>query len=96
MTTNDDPVLHLLGRNFAHQWSIRRTENLWIATAVDHDTNHAPTIVQPDLETFVRELVDPPQRAARPARSILDAALFQDRLTRIGDGVYVEDRPPTL
>ncbi|MBV2362606.1 hypothetical protein ACFPZ0_15330 [Streptomonospora nanhaiensis] len=92
----EDPLLVLLRRRYGQTWSIRRTAHLWIATALDPDCDHAPTLVQPDVETFVRELEEPPARACRPGRaSLLSAGWFADNVERVGgDGACVDLRPP--
>ncbi|MDA2810798.1 hypothetical protein O4J56_09145 [Nocardiopsis sp. RSe5-2] len=87
-----DLVLELVRSRYGERWRIRRTENLWIATALDHGADHAPTIVQPILDDFVRDLEDPPKRAGGP--SMLQAPLFAERLRKLADGVYLDDTPP--
>ncbi|QBI54944.1 hypothetical protein [Streptomonospora litoralis] len=87
-------LLGMLKARYSHRWSIRRTEHLWIATAVDPGADHAPTVIHPDLERFVRELEDPPARAGRP--SILSAAWVAAQFDRVGeDGAYYRDEPPS-
>jgi len=55
-----DLVLRLLQEHYDGRWRISRTENLWIAVATDSKADHAPTVVQPDVEEFVQELEEPP------------------------------------
>ncbi|GAA2002989.1 hypothetical protein GCM10009799_32640 [Nocardiopsis rhodophaea] len=64
--TNNDPLLRLLREHYGHQWTIRRTENLWVATAKDPEADHAPTIIQSDINEFLYDLENPPSRAAKP------------------------------
>ncbi|RCV49830.1 hypothetical protein [Marinitenerispora sediminis] len=92
-TDSDDAILRLLRRHFQGRWRIRRTTRLWIATAEDYLTGHAPTIVETDLNTFVRQLEDPPPSAGR---SLLSRPAFRDHLDQVGeDGVYHQPNPPT-
>ncbi|MFD0772652.1 hypothetical protein ACFQZ2_01805 [Streptomonospora algeriensis] len=83
----DRILLGMLKARYGHRWNIRRTEHLWIATATDPDTDHAPTIVHPDIEAFVRELEEPPARACRP--SLLSAPWVAAEMERDGEGRYV-------
>ncbi|NYE50799.1 hypothetical protein HDA32_005919 [Spinactinospora alkalitolerans] len=84
--------MKLLRRRYAERWTIRRTEHLWIATAVDRGADHAPTLIEPDVDAFVRQLEDPPPRAGRG--SLLSAPWIAERLTDVGDGVFWNDTPP--
>nr|WP_131102868.1 hypothetical protein [Streptomonospora litoralis] len=84
----------MLQTRYGATWSIRRTENLWIATANDPDADHAPTVVHPDVEAFVRELEEPPARACRP--SLLSSSWFASHFDQAGDGAYVSRRPPQM
>ncbi|MFC7742373.1 hypothetical protein ACFQXA_17675 [Nocardiopsis composta] len=59
MSRERDLLLELLRERYGERWAIRRSEHLWIATANDPDADHAPTLVQPDLDTFVGELEAP-------------------------------------
>ncbi|MDT0300719.1 hypothetical protein [Streptomonospora wellingtoniae] len=88
----DDVLLAMLKARYGAQWSIRRTENLWLATANDPETDHAPTIVQPDVEAFVRELEDPPARAGRP--SLLSSSWVAAQFDQAGEGAYVSRESP--
>ncbi|MFC4869683.1 hypothetical protein [Streptomonospora arabica] len=90
----DDVLLAMLKARYGDQWNIRRTEHLWLATAEDPDTDNAPTIVQPDVETFVRELEDPPARAGRP--SLLSSSWVASHFDKAGDGAYVSRASPRL
>ncbi|WP_345555473.1 hypothetical protein [Streptomonospora halophila] len=94
MTTSDTDavLLAMLKARYGDQWNIRRTEHLWLATAKDPDTDNAPTIVQPDVEAFVRELENPPPRAGRP--SLLSSSWAAAHFDQAGDGAYVSRRPP--
>lgn len=56
--------------------------------------DHAPTLVQPDLDTFVGELEAPPPRAGGPCRSLMAASLFAENVERVTDGVYYISDPP--
>ncbi|MDA2803680.1 hypothetical protein [Nocardiopsis suaedae] len=95
MNGERDPLLELLRTYYGHRWSIRRTNNLWIATARDRDADHAPTLVQPEVNRFLAELDDPPPRAARPYRSLLDADHLSHRSHDLADGVRLfTDRRP--
>lgn len=89
----DDPMLWILRRHYAADWSIRRTAHLWIAVATDPETDRAPTVMHDDVEKFVRELEDPPARVGRRV-SLLSTSWSAERLDRLGDGAYREDRPP--
>ncbi|WP_017627819.1 hypothetical protein [Nocardiopsis chromatogenes] len=60
-----DPLLRILREYYKDRWSIRRTARLWIATAHDYTAQHAPTLIQEDVEMFVRELEHPPAGAGR-------------------------------
>ncbi|MBB4934323.1 hypothetical protein F4561_005143 [Lipingzhangella halophila] len=92
MNTGKDPLLWLVRQRYGERWTIRRTEHLWIATAVDPDPDHAPTLVEPDVEVFVQQLEDPPARVGR-SHSLLAAPWFAQRLTELAEGAYREDRP---
>lgn len=92
MNDDGDPLLALLRQRYGDRWLIRRTEHLWIAATIDPDPPHAPTIVEPDVETFVRGLEAPPARSGR--RSLLSAEFFRRELDRVRDGVYGDPRPP--
>ncbi|MDA0564831.1 hypothetical protein LG943_10920 [Streptomonospora sp. S1-112] len=92
MNPGADPLLALLRERYGKRWAIRRTENLWIATAQDPDTPHAPTLIEHDIERFVRQLEDPPAGAGR--RSMLSVPWVNDRLFEVGEGVYWDDTPP--
>ncbi|GAA4895663.1 hypothetical protein [Streptomonospora salina] len=85
MTSNENPLLRLLQDRYGERWSIRRTESLWIATVRRPDADHAPTLVEPDIEEFVRQLEDPPPGAGR---SLLSAGWFRARARVFGDGRY--------
>ncbi|ASU82324.1 hypothetical protein CDO52_05560 [Nocardiopsis gilva YIM 90087] len=65
-STDDGPLLRLLREHYGHRWTIWHTENLWIATANDSEADHAPTIIQPDVNEFLDELDNPPDRAGKP------------------------------
>ncbi|WP_046469820.1 hypothetical protein [Allosalinactinospora lopnorensis] len=93
MSANADPLLRLLQERYAERWRIRRTEHLWIAAAVDPDADHAPTLVEDDIEVFVGQLEDPPARVGR-GHSLLSASWFAQRLTEVRDGVYRDPTPP--
>ncbi|CAM3795673.1 hypothetical protein GCM10009799_36290 [Nocardiopsis rhodophaea] len=93
MTRDRDPLLKLLRERYADRWTIRRTPHLWIAVAVDPDTDRAPTVMNDDVEEFVRELEDPPARVGRRT-SLLSTSWAAERLEEIGDGAYREDTPP--
>ncbi|MBB6170602.1 hypothetical protein HNR23_000662 [Nocardiopsis mwathae] len=67
MNTSRDPLLRLLREHYGHRWTIRRTDNLWVATANDPGADHAPTIIQPDINEFLYDLDNPPARAAKPS-----------------------------
>ncbi|WP_017556747.1 hypothetical protein [Nocardiopsis baichengensis] len=91
MTGERDPLLDLLRAHYGHRCAIRRTDTLWIATARDRDADHAPTLVQPDIGRFLTELDDPPPRAGRPYRSLLDTDHFTRRAHDLADGVHLYD-----
>jgi hypothetical protein len=55
-----DALLHLLERHYGHQWSIRRSGGLWVATATSDRITHAPTLIEEDVEVFVQQLEHPP------------------------------------
>ncbi|ASU85074.1 hypothetical protein CDO52_21795 [Nocardiopsis gilva YIM 90087] len=65
--TNNDPLLRLLREHYGHRWTIRRTEHLWVATANDPDADHAPTVIQCDINEFLYDLDNPPGRAGKPS-----------------------------
>lgn len=90
--TPDRILLAMLQDRYGHRWNIRRTEHLWIATATDPDTDHAPTIIEADVEPFAAQLEAPPARACRP--SLLSASWVTDQMEHLGDGCYVS-RPDT-
>ncbi|MDA2809816.1 hypothetical protein O4J56_04120 [Nocardiopsis sp. RSe5-2] len=93
MSTRRDPVLALLRRYYGDRWSIRRAGSLWVAVANDPEADHAPTVVQPDIDAFLADLEDPPRRAGS-ARSLLSAEYFSQRCTEVEDGVwYLKGRP---
>ncbi|GAA4912079.1 hypothetical protein [Streptomonospora salina] len=90
-----DPYRILLGMlkdRYGHRWSIRRTEHLWIATATDPDADHAPTIIEPDIDAFIDAVENPPARAGRP--SLLSASWVTAEYERLGEGAYIS-RPPS-
>lgn len=62
MTTEERPqtLLLLLQRQFAREWTIRRNGSLWVATTRDRECQHAPTLIEEDVETFVHHLMHPP------------------------------------
>ncbi|MBB4934608.1 hypothetical protein F4561_005428 [Lipingzhangella halophila] len=92
MNERPDPLLRLLRNKYGHRWHIRRTEHLWVATVRVSETDHAPTLVEPDVEEFVRQLEDPPARAGR---SLLARRWFQEQLYDLGhDGPYYCAGPP--
>lgn len=80
-------LLGMLQDRYGHRWSIRRTEHLWIATVNDPDSDHAPTIVEADIEPFVAQLEHPPARACRP--SLLNTSWVAAAMEHLGDGCYV-------
>jgi len=90
-----DPLLHLLRHYYGERWSIRRTARLWIATTTDDTARHAPTLIEEDLEAFVRQLENPPAGAGR-------SAVRQGDAVEAGLGTGLprtvlqrgEDRPP--
>ncbi|MBB5998245.1 hypothetical protein [Streptomonospora salina] len=88
----DAALLAMLKARYGARWNIRRTENLWIATARDPEAGHAPTVVHPDVEAFVQELEEPPTRACRP--SLLSSSWVRSRFDRAGDGAYISREPP--
>ncbi|GAA1755547.1 hypothetical protein [Streptomonospora arabica] len=94
MSIPKDPLLALLRSRYGERWTIRRTEHLWLATAVDRHADHAPTLIEPDVERFIQQLEDPPARAGRSARSLLSSPWVSERLFEIGDGVYWNEFPP--
>ncbi|MDT0305245.1 hypothetical protein [Streptomonospora wellingtoniae] len=94
MSAPNEALLALLRSRYGQRWSIRRTEHLWLATAVDRDAEHAPTLTEPDVERFVQQLEEPPARAGRPSRSLLSSPWIADQLSEIADGVYWQDIPP--
>ncbi|WP_026118550.1 hypothetical protein [Nocardiopsis salina] len=67
-------LLYLMRRNFGQQWSIRRIGRLWIATATSHRITHAPTLIEENIDVFVRQLESPPAGIGHPA-------LVNERLT---------------
>lgn len=90
----DDFALEALRRHYADRWRIRRTENLWIATARDPEADHAPTVVNSDVEAFVAELESPPARAGRPF-SLLAASMNIMHGDELSPGVwFFRDTPP--
>ncbi len=65
-TTN--PLLSLLRETYGDEWNIRRSETMWIASTRKSESDHAPTIIESDVERFVALLEDPPARVhALPA-----------------------------
>ncbi|RNL84877.1 hypothetical protein EFW17_10770 [Halostreptopolyspora alba] len=86
-------VLAVLRQVYGDTWRIRRTPNLWVAVAVEADTPYAPTLIQPELEDFVRELDNPPPRAGRRF-SMLSAPWFANQLEQRGEGAYYDPRGP--
>ncbi|GAA1781086.1 hypothetical protein [Streptomonospora arabica] len=94
MSTANDALLALLRSRYGERWSIRRTEHLWLATAVDRDAAHAPTLIEPDVERFVRQLEDPPSRAGRSSRSLLSSPWVAEQLFEVSEGVYWNDFLP--
>ncbi|GAA4918792.1 hypothetical protein [Streptomonospora salina] len=94
MNAPKDALLALLRSRYGERWTIRRTEHLWVATAVDRDAEHAPTLIEPDVERFVQQLEDPPARAGGSSRSLLSSPWVAEQLFEIGDGVYWQDTPP--
>ncbi|GAA4942852.1 hypothetical protein GCM10023224_26740 [Streptomonospora halophila] len=91
MTAHANPLLRLLQERYGERWSIRRTEHLWLATVRTSDVDHAPTLVEPDVEEFVRQLENPPTGAGR---SLLSAGWFRAQTRKLGDGCYRVDGPP--
>ncbi|GAA3759072.1 hypothetical protein [Salinactinospora qingdaonensis] len=91
MSGGHDPLLELLRTHYGDHWTIRRTQHLWVATAVDRDVPHAPTLVEPDVETFVGQLEDPP---ARVGRSLLSQPWVSDMLNDLRDGTFWSGTPP--
>ncbi|TQN28334.1 hypothetical protein FHX37_3668 [Haloactinospora alba] len=65
MTEDKAPLLRLLQEHYGHRWRIRCTEELWIATVLDTDTDSAPTIIEHEIEKFVRQLENPPHSAGQ-------------------------------
>lgn len=55
-------VLNLLKAHYGSRWHIRTTGTLWIATAVDKDTDREPTVIESDLERFIAKLEKPGPR----------------------------------
>ncbi|ASU85594.1 hypothetical protein CDO52_24815 [Nocardiopsis gilva YIM 90087] len=90
MTNENDPLLR---GHYGDRWAIRRTENLWVAVAHDPEADHAPTIVQPDINTFLSDLENPPPRAGHP-RSLMSAEFFAARYEQVDDGVWRNNAPP--
>ncbi|GAA3738405.1 hypothetical protein HDA32_005310 [Spinactinospora alkalitolerans] len=68
MTGATDPLLRLLRRGYGERWNIRRTERLWIASTRVADADHAPTLIESDVDEFVRQLENPPAKVGRPLR----------------------------
>ncbi|MBB6173370.1 hypothetical protein HNR23_003430 [Nocardiopsis mwathae] len=93
MSGDNDPLLRLLREHYRHRWAIRRTENLWIAVAQDPDADHAPTVVQPDINVFLADLENPPPRAGR-SRSLMSAEYFATQYKQVDDGVWRNTSPP--
>ncbi|SKA14294.1 hypothetical protein SAMN02745673_02747 [Marinactinospora thermotolerans DSM 45154] len=92
MSTVEDPLLRLLQRHYGDRWAIRRTSHLWIATVRDRDVDHAPTLVEHDIEDFVRELEHPPPGSGR---SLLSSGWLHSRLDPLDtddDAYYQDDR----
>ncbi len=89
----DVAALAVLRQVYGDRWRIRRTPSLWIAAATDPDTPYAPTVIQPGLAEFVRELADPPLRDGRRF-SLLSAPWVRNQLEQWGDGVYSDPTPP--
>lgn len=69
MTTVGDPLLRLVRTAYGDRWYIRRTERLWIATTRKAGTGHAPTLIETDVEEFVRLLESPPAGIGKPTLS---------------------------
>lgn len=67
-------LLHLMRRSFGDRWSIRRIGRLWVATATSHRITHAPTLIEENVDVFVRQLESPPAGIGHPA-------LVNERLT---------------
>ncbi|GLU47113.1 hypothetical protein [Nocardiopsis ansamitocini] len=65
MSEEQDPTLRLLRVTYGDRWFIRRTERLWIASTRDRDSEHAPTLIETDVEKFVAQLEDPPARVGQ-------------------------------
>ncbi|MFB9803391.1 hypothetical protein ACFFN5_23055, partial [Streptomonospora salina] len=81
--------LALLRSRYGERWSIRRTEHLWIATALDRDADHAPTLIEPDVKRLVQQMEDPPARAGgrsprpgSPTNSSKSATASTGRISR--------------
>ncbi|MFC4564060.1 hypothetical protein ACFO4E_19540 [Nocardiopsis mangrovi] len=91
MATDADPLLALLRLHYSERWTIRRTEHLWIASTADRNADHVPTLIEPDIEIFVRQLEDPPRRVGSAFRSPLSAPWIAQHLTELGDGVFWGD-----
>ena len=67
MTTSAaDAALAALRARFAHRYTIHLCGSLWVANPRTDETNTAPTIIESDLNLFVRALLDPPARVGRP------------------------------
>ncbi|GAA3763040.1 hypothetical protein [Salinactinospora qingdaonensis] len=92
MSSEENPLFELLRSHYGDRWNIRRSAHLWIATAQDSDAEYAPTVVEPDVEEFVRQLENPPAAAGR---SMLAASRFRDQFDQVdAAGIYHRGGPP--
>ncbi|TQN32635.1 hypothetical protein FHX37_2612 [Haloactinospora alba] len=90
MNRDTDPLLALLRKRYGEHWDIRRTQHLWIATAVDPEADHAPTVIEEDSDAFMRQLDNPPERIGDA--SPLSSLWIEGRLVQLRDGVYLATR----
>ncbi|WP_083920077.1 hypothetical protein [Nocardiopsis gilva] len=64
-----------------------------IVAAHDRDTDHAPIIVQPDINTILSDRGSPPLRAGHP-RSLMSAEFFAAQYEQVHDGARRNNMPP--
>lgn len=79
--TGSDPLLRILREYYGDDWHVRRTPQLWIATARDSTTRNSPTIIEGNVDDLVRQLEDPPARVGAQ----LAVRLFQSQQNDCGD-----------
>lgn len=55
-------ILEILQTHYRDRWHIRTTGTLWIATAVDRNTDREPTVIEYDIDAFIDKLENPGPR----------------------------------